>query len=341
MYWTIVNPRALPEGKLPISVLSRMLHSLKGGGLVVPPEVGIDVGVWKSHGKFIVSSSDPITGAEDRIGWHAVNVSVNDVATSGILPEILNIVAIFPNGTKTREIQKVILEINKTARDIGISVAGGHTEITPGLSRPIITVTAIGSGDEFVTAADARAQDVILMTKTAGIEGTAILSKLSKVKALVASGESRRGADLLKQLSILREAKLAFQTGKVHAMHDVTEGGVLGSVYEMSLASQLGFILYEEAIPLDRSTKTICSALAIDPLRLIGSGALIIACGEKWKGVILEKLHSNDIRCSEIGRFLPLKRGRRLQKIKTSMTIREDNIQDELWPALRKYGDLP
>ena len=308
--------------------------------MIVPPEVGIDVGVWRSQGKFIVSSSDPITGTGSRMGWHAVNVSVNDVATSGIAPQILNIVAIFPNGTSPNTIKKVIAEISNTAANLGISVAGGHTEITPGLSRTIITVTAIGSGNKFVTAAGAKAYDAILMTKTAGIEGTAILSKLPKVKALVGQSLSNRGANLIKNLSILKEARLAFQTGRVHAMHDVTEGGVLGATYEMSLASRLGFVLFENAIPIDRNTQKICSKLAVEPLKLIGSGSLIIACNQDSKSLIVEKLRSNGIMCAEIGRFRPLKNGRRLQKADNIQAIREREIQDELWEALRKYGNF-
>lgn len=333
-------PKSLPNGKLPISVLERILNSLKVGSLVVAPKVGIDVGVWKSNGRYIVSSSDPITGAGSRIGWHAVNVSVNDVATSGIMPEILNVVAIFPKGTGPRNVKKVMAEIGKTAASLGVSVAGGHTEITPGFSRPLISITAIGSGNKFVTAADARSYDAILMTKTAGIEGTAILANLTRVKALMGTGLSNRAASLIKQISILKEAKIAFQTGKVHAMHDVTEGGVLGAVYEMSRASHLGFIIFGDAIAIENSTQRICSKLAIDPLRLIGSGALLIACREESKNLIMRKLHSNGIRCSEIGRFLPLKKGRKLQKGDLSLTIYEREIQDELWGVLRKYRDL-
>lgn len=304
------------------------------------PKVGIDVGVWKSSGRYIVSSSDPITGAGSRIGWHAVNVSVNDVATSGIVPEILNIVAIFPVGTSSRTIQRVIAEINNTAQDLGVTVAGGHTEVTPGLNRPIITVTAIGSGNEFVTAADARANDVILMTKTAGIEGTAIISKLPSVKKLVGPALSRGGANMIKQLSVLNEARLAFQTGKVHAMHDVTEGGVLGAVYEMSLASNLGFVLEGDAVPVDSFTETICDKLNVDPLRLIGSGALIISCKEDAKISILKKLRSKGIRCSVIGRFLPTRQVRTIKRGGISTRIGKNNIQDELWSALDKYGDF-
>ncbi len=165
--------------------------------LVVAPNVGIDVGVTRSRGKYLVSSSDPITGAVDRIGWHAVNVSANDVATSGIMPDTLNVIALFPEGTTSSEIGTTITEINETAESLGISVAGGHTEITPNLKRKIIIVTAFGSGDRFVTAADAKPEDSILLTKTAGIEGTSILSKLNAIEKIFDRQTLRRGRELL------------------------------------------------------------------------------------------------------------------------------------------------
>jgi len=332
--------KALPEGKPPLYFLKTMLHSLPRGNLVVSPDIGIDVGVSKTKGKYLVSSSDPITGTKVRMGWHAVNVSANDVATSGIMPDVLNIVALFPSKTNAITIQSVMSEINRTAFDLGITVAGGHTEITPFLKRPIITVTAIGSGNKFVTAADARAFDSILMTKTAGIEGTSILAKLSKVKELLPQNVTRRGNLLIKDLSIMKEANSAFRTGNVHAMHDVTEGGVLGAVYEMSVASNLGFEIFESSIPVDESTAAICSKLSINPLKLIGSGSLLIACSKRSSEIIAGRLRSIGVECNTIGRFLPLRKGRFLQIGRKRVSVTDISIQDELWKALRKYGNL-
>ena len=277
---------------------------------MVAPEIGIDVGVTRSKGKFLVSSSDPITGAVERIGWHAVNVSANDVATSGIMPDTLNVIALFPEGTSSTGIEAVLNEINESAEALGISVAGGHTEIAPSLKRPIIAITAFGSGDSFVTAADAQTGDSILITKTAGIEGTSILSGLPAIQKLVNAKTLRRGRDLLKKLSILKEAETAFNTGKVHAMHDLTEGGVLGCTLEMSLASKLGFELYEDQVPLDQATIEICSKLNVNPLRLIGSGSLLIACAASDSGIIKDRLSSENIPCAEIGKFQDVAKGR-------------------------------
>ncbi len=308
---------------------------------MVAPEIGIDVGVTRSKGKFLVSSSDPITGAVERIGWHAVNVSANDVATSGIMPDTLNVIALFPEGTSSTGIEAVLNEINESAEALGISVAGGHTEIAPSLKRPIIAITAFGSGDSFVTAADAQTGDSILITKTAGIEGTSILSGLPAIQKLVNAKTLRRGRDLLKKLSILKEAETAFNTGKVHAMHDLTEGGVLGCTLEMSLASKLGFELYEDQVPLDQATIEICSKLNVNPLRLIGSGSLLIACAASDSGIIKDRLSSENIPCAEIGKFQDVAKGRWIVSKGKREKLTGMSVQDEIWPALSKYGNFP
>ena len=210
----ILSSQKLPQGKLPIEILKPMLRSMNSRGLVVAPNIGIDVGVTRSKGKYLVSSSDPITGAVERIGWHAVNVSANDVATSGIMPDTLNIIALFPEDTRSDAIVKVMDEINETASSLGITVAGGHTEITPNLKRQIIMVTAFGSGDKFVTAADAKVHDSILLTKTAGIEGTSILSRLPAIARLVDPKILKRGRKLLDKLSIMKDASEDFRHRK-------------------------------------------------------------------------------------------------------------------------------
>jgi hydrogenase expression/formation protein HypE len=329
---------ALPEGKLPIDLLRPMLDTLERGNLVVPPGIGVDVGVTRTLGRFLVSSSDPITGTRKNQGWHGVNVSANDVATSGIMPDTLSMVAMFPRGTKRKAIMNLIREINDAAKGLGIAVSGGHTEITPGLAKPIIVVTCFGSGDRFVTAAHAKSGDSILATKTAGIEGTAILSNLPRVKKELSPLLVQRGANLIKKLSIVKDARVAFSTGLVHAMHDVTEGGIIGAVYEMSLASNLGFSLNLSAIPVDQSTKNISKVLGIDPLKLIGSGSLIIACSQKSEEKIVRTLKSNQIRCTKVGTFLPSSSGRKTILNEESRTLRESDIQDELWPTLQKYS---
>jgi hydrogenase expression/formation protein HypE len=301
----------LPEGKLPIDILEPLLRSIsrENNNLVVQPNIGVDVGITKTDGKYLVTSSDPITGTEKRTGWYAVNVSANDVATSGIMPSCLSVVSLFPRGARRGEVHSLIAEINSTAKSLGITVTGGHTEVTSRVERPIIVVTCFGTGDKFVTAAMARKDDAILMTKTAGIEGTSILSKLELVRQSLPISVLRRAGGLIRKLSIVEDARFSFSTGKIHAMHDTTEGGTLGSLVEMSLASKLGFELDRNSVAIDDSTRKICQLLSIDPLKLIGSGSLLIACSEEDQEKVVNLLKRRGIRCTRIGRFVSRREG--------------------------------
>ncbi|MGI0085263.1 MAG: AIR synthase-related protein, partial [Nitrososphaerales archaeon] len=270
---------------------------------------------------------------------HAVHISANDVATSGIMPDSLNVVSMFPPGTKRVEITSLMREVRKTAEELGITVAGGHTELTPGLGRPIIVITCFGSGNKFVTAGNARSGDSILMTKTAGIEGTSILAGLPKIQELISSSAQKRGASLIRKLSVVPEASLAFSTGLVHAMHDVTEGGVVGAVFEMSLASDLGFELELKQVPVNHATLEITRVLGVDPLKLIGSGSLLIACKKSSERKIIQTLRSNKIQCAKIGKFVSKSKDRLMIRGGRRVVLKEKSIQDELWPVLRKFRD--
>jgi hydrogenase maturation factor len=177
---------------------------------------------------------------------------------------------------------------------------------------------------------DARPGDAIMMTKTAGIEGTAVLAGAADSQRL--PRQTLAGAKgLLRMLSIVDEAVAARQTGQVHAMHDCTEGGLLGAVYEMSLASGLGFELHEGLVPLAPETSAICRQFAVDPLKLIGSGSLLLAVEPGAEARVKEAL-SPVCQVTEVGQFL---RGRRtLVKKGGEKVIVKEAPEDELWRFL-------
>jgi hydrogenase expression/formation protein HypE len=302
------------------------------------PREEVDFGIVR--GKYLVASSDPITGATSKIGSYAVNVSGNDVATTGIMPQLLSVVALFPRKFKKKMIDEVVSDIEKKTNKLGATLVGMHIQTIRDLARPILTVTAVGSGDGFVTPSNARPGDRILFTKTAGLEGTSILSQVPSIRNIIGESTSLRGAKLVTKISIAKEAKLAFGTGLVHSMHDVTEGGILGAIYEMSLASRNGFRLMGDRVPVDEATADISEKLSIDPLKLIGSGSLIIACPRESAPKVIRKLESNGIRCTDVGNFAPLREGRILQRNGKIERVSQDSIHEELWDALRQYGDL-
>lgn len=173
----------LSLGKLPPEVMERYLFGMTGARskrVVVEPALGLDFGVvrlggGRAGGRFLIVSSDPITGVSERAGWYAVNVSANDVATSGTRPEFMQSVILLPEEATERDVRQLSSEMHGTAKELGIAIVGGHTELTPGLHRPIVVTTAFAVADSYVTAAGARAGDTLMMTKTAGVEGTTIL----------------------------------------------------------------------------------------------------------------------------------------------------------------------
>lgn len=308
-------------GKVPIRILNETVVRFVGAPsdrVVAPAKAGVDFAAIRAGDGYVVVSADPVTGVSKDIGRYAVLVSANDVATSGSGPQFAESVILLPEGSASEDVRRIARQIHEAARSSGIAIVGGHTEVTPGLRHPIVVITAFSLVSGFVTSADARAGDTIMMTKTAGIEGTAVISG------------SRR---MLGKLSVVDEAVAAYRTGRVHAMHDCTEGGVLGAAFEMSLASGLGFELDEAKVPVSPKTEGVCKRLGLDPLRLIGSGALLLAV-EKGREAEVEDALLNICRVSRVGTFR--KRGRALLRKDGKMEILVEAPEDELWRALAR-----
>ena len=303
------QPR-LSLGKLPPEIMTKFLFGMTGAKskrVVVEPALGLDFGVVRLDGgpkeRYLIVSSDPITGVRERAGWYAVNVSANDVATSGNRPEFMQSIILLPEDASERQVGTLSSEMDRTAADLGITIVGGHTEITPGLNRPIVVTTAFAVTGSYVTAAGARDGDTLMMTKTAGVEGTAILGTDSRFNRLLAEGTVARAARYSEMLSVVEEAVGAYRTGAVHAMHDCTEGGVLGAIYEMATASGLGLKVDEADIPVAEETRAICSSLGVDPLKLISSGTLLIAVEKGSEALVREAVAAAGSTVASIGRF--------------------------------------
>ena len=296
----------LPLGKVPLDVLEDILQyqGAESKDLVERPGVGVDFSAVKIGDGYLIISSDPVTGVIEDIGRYAVNVNANDVATSGTRPLFLQSILLLPNGTGKDLLKKIVEQIHGAAQNLGIAITGGHTEIIEGINRPIIMATCMATAKSFVSSRNAREGDVILMTKTAGIEGTSILSKMfsSRLSELEYGllDNAKRNLDLL---SVIPEAVTAFDTGLVNAMHDPTEGGLLGGLYEMAAASGLGFSIQGSNIPISPETKTVCSTLKVDPLKLISSGVLLISTSSDCKDQLLSAVEKKGTMITEIGRF--------------------------------------
>ena len=311
--------KPLSLGKIPINVLKSTVLELTGAPsdkIATPPLAGLDFAAVRVNGRYMIVSSDPVTGVVEDIGRYAVNVSANDVATSGGRPQFAESVILLPKGADATLVKKIASQMDDEAKRLQISIVGGHTEVTPGLSRPIVMVTAFGFVDQYVSSKDAREGDTIMLTKTAGLEGTAVLA-----------GDKR----FLDGISVVEEAVTAFRTGQVHAMHDCTEGGVLGATFEMSLASGVGFELEERRVPVAVETRELCIRLSADPLKLIGSGALLLSV-EPGKEEKVQKTLGPICRATAVGRFT--KSGRILVRRGGGKERLRAAPEDELWRVL-------
>jgi hydrogenase maturation factor len=321
----------LQSGKIPIALLERTVLRMTGaqsGALITGPKAGVDFAAIRTSGGYMIVSSDPVTGVSDGIGDYAVNVSANDVATSGNAPQFMGVVILLPEKSTPSKLEAIASDMNAAAKTLGVTIVGGHTEVTPGLARPIVSVTAFILVKRFVTSEHAREGDAILMTKTAGLEGTSVLASGG---GRLPVGLAARARKLRNRLGVVKEAVRAFETGYVHAMHDCTEGGILGAVYEMSLASGRGFELWERKVPVAEETREVCRRLSLDPLKLIGSGSLLIAVPRRGKEHVRHALRGVS-QVTEVGSFT--RKGRFLVKRDGGMSEVRATPVDELWRAL-------
>ena len=333
----------LPPGKIPIDLLTEVVFKNLGAKrkeVVLGPTAGVDGSVLDVGNKSLIVSMDPITGAVERIGWSAVNVNANDIATFGVEPIFLVSCIMLPEGAERSTVETITRQMDAAAKDLGIAIVGGHCESTPGLTNPIVVGCIMGLTDRgnYITAGGAKPGDKLILTKSAGIEGTAILAsdreqQLAKILGTEMLDNAKK---FYSQISIVKDALTAFKTGGVHAMHDPTEGGILGGVHEMADASNIGVRVYQDKIMIEPETAKICRYFEIDPLQLIGSGALLIAAEPKKTNEIVESLYNNRIYAAEIGEFGGTPNKRLL--IKRDQTAQElpRPTSDMLWVALKQ-----
>lgn len=291
--------------------------------------IGVDFAVIRCSNKFMIVSTDPITGVSKDIGWYAINVNANDVATSGNRPKfVLNVILLSDQETSS-SIKKISKDVDEACRLLDIMVVGGHSEVVKGIKNTILVVTAFTFAEKYVTARNALEGDVIMMTKSAGLEGTSILAReYMKSLSNLDKRTLKKALNMVREISVVKEAEIAFSTGYVHAMHDPTEGGLIGGIYEMSVASNLGFKVDAERVPVAEETKKICRILNVDPLKLISSGVLLMAVDPKGEVYVKEELEKYGVKVSSIGYF---SKGERLIARKGKNVVIKRSPVDELW----------
>ena len=300
-----------PAGKLPHEVLARLIRTYTHGqpDLVVPPGVGEDAAVIRFGDRYLVAKTDPITFATDAIGWYAVHVNANDIAAMGARPRFFLSTILLPEEHATPALtESIFRSIHAAAEQLDIAVCGGHTEITPGIDRPIVAGQMLGEvkPGNLVRSSGLRPDDALLLTKGLAIEATAIIAREKRAE-LLRQGHAAGFLDLCSRyletpgISVVRDAAIATRAGRVHAMHDPTEGGVATALSELATASGVGLEIDAHALPLSDESARLCSAFDLDPLGVISSGALLIGCTADSAPLIVAALEKEGIRSSRIG----------------------------------------
>jgi hydrogenase expression/formation protein HypE len=278
--------RLLPAGKLPMSLLEHLLNRFapRDPRIIVGPRAGEDAAVFDLGDRYLVAKTDPITFATSEIGWYAVNVNANDVAVMGACPRWFLATVLLPAGQATAAMAEAIFaQIYDACTALNVSLAGGHTEITHDLDRPIVAGTMLGevAPESLLMTANARIGDAVLLVKPVPIEGTALIA-LECAQELRRRGYSAefiaRAQGFLHDpgISVVAPAQLAMQTATIHAMHDPTEGGVATGLLEIAHAAGAGMSVNLDAIVIPAESAALCREFGLDPLGTIASGAVLM-----------------------------------------------------------------
>ncbi|PSQ46457.1 hydrogenase expression protein [Halobacteriales archaeon SW_6_65_15] len=287
-------------GKLDPEDLARILSrtGARDDAVEMGPQYGEDAAAIRIGDELLVASSDPLSLAKERLGTLAVHVACNDVAACGADPRWLTNVVFLPDDDP-ETLDLLTSQMDAEADELGVAIVGGHSEYTPALDRPMVSMTAMGLADEYVPTGGAEPGDRVLLTKGAGVEGTAVLATDFRAELDLPDEVLDRAEGFFADISVVPEAAVLREFAT--AMHDPTEGGLANGLVELATASGVRLEIDRDAVPVREETAEICAAMGVDPLRIFGSGALLATVPEDAADDALAALDAEGIRASEIG----------------------------------------
>lgn len=299
-----MNLGKIPETALKRSVLNQIEH--RRDEVLVGPAIGEDCSVLAiGEDEVLVLSTDPITGTVKDIGTLAVHITANDISSNGAEVIGIMLTILLPDGTQEPELRGMMQDIEAVCAKLQIEVIGGHTEVTKAVNQPLVTVTGVGKmkRSEMIKTAGAKPGQEIVMTKWAGLEGTAIIAAakekelLGKYSSSFIDGAKR----MIDYISVVPDSKIAREVG-VTSMHDVTEGGIFGALWEIGAASKVGLEVDLKKILLKQETVEICEFYDLNPYMLISSGCMLMITDQANR--LVERLNAEGIAAAVIGRII-------------------------------------
>jgi hydrogenase maturation factor len=313
----------LPVGKLSMTHLESLLASVKISDprVIVGPRVGEDAAVLDFGSKFLVAKTDPITFTAERIGWYAVNINANDVAVMGATPKWFLATVLLPEGKATRRLaDEIFRDIRVACDELGVSLCGGHIEVTFGLPRPIVVGQMLGEvqKDKLIRNDRMSIGDDVVLIGGVAVEGTSVIAREKEEELKNVFGErfAARAKGFLTDpgISVLRAAAIAARSARLTALHDPTEGGVATGLHELARVADIGVLVSRERILVYPETEAICTHYGLDPLGLLASGALIAAAHPDETPKLLSAMKRARIPCSIIGKAVPKRNGIKIEE---------------------------
>lgn len=311
--------------------------------VIVPPLTGVDAAVIEINQKeVLIVAEDPIFSIPgqplEMFGWYTVHIGASDVAVMGVKPKYFTYTLLMPPESSDQTLQIIVNSIHRTACELGLTIVGGHTGYYPGFAAPTIggiTVFSIADKDSYVTPAGARPGNEIILTKGPAIETAGILSVLREKELLTKYPEDlvRRAQALGRQMTVVVDALTAMETGGVTAMHDATEGGVIGGLFEIAAASKVGMVVDEQAFIYPDEVRMVCEAFQLDPVASIAEGSLLITVKPEASGRVIKALQKKGIAASVIGEVVANKRRRIIRRLDGRLESLVIPQQDPFWPA--------
>ncbi len=337
----MISVPVLRTGKVPPKVLTDNVFPFLGApdsDLLLGPGIGRDAALLRVGRRVLAATTDPITGAIQNIGSYALHICANDIATFGIRPRWFLATILLPKDTDESLLRTIMKSMHDAALNLKVSIIGGHTEVTPGISRPIVIGFMLGAAEKgkYVTSASAKPNNMLILSKGVAIEGTAILAtdRMEDLSLHLDDTTIQQAQLFIEKISVVPEALQAMKSSAVTAMHDPTEGGVANGLHELADASQLGFIVNREALVIQKETRLICNLLQINPLNLIASGAMLIAVKPSKAHKVLNALELIGVDASIIGKLVENPKNRLITEKDGSQNPLPQPREDALWQAL-------
>lgn len=310
------------------------------------PAFGVDVSITSLPGGLaMATTSDPLSlipslGLQES-AWLSVHLMANDMATTGFAPQYGQFVLNLPDTLSKDDFSTYWSFIDKYCEEIGVAITGGHTGFVQGQNSTFAgggTFITLAKESEMLCSTGAQEGDVILVTKTCALTATSILgmSFPETIKQKLGVEIYLSACEQFYQTSSLQDALCAAGTDKkypeIHAMHDVTEGGVLGAIYEMLVASEKGGEIDIDQIPIGNVATAISELFRLDPRYCIGAGSMIITCDPKKATNVISRLASTGILCTEVGKITDAEAGIQIQKAGTTSPLVYQET-DPYWAA--------